>query len=99
MKSEQAVEKYLCRQVHDRGGMCVKLNCYNGIPDRLVILPPGKDGKDGKCVFVELKADGGRVAPIQCAVHAKLRRMGQLVFILWDFSMVDSFINYFFGGR
>ena len=91
MKSEQAVEKYLCREVKDRGGMCIKLTGYNGIPDRLVILP------DGRCVFVELKADGGRVAPIQCAIHAKLRRMGQLVFILWDFSMVDGFVRYFFG--
>lgn len=86
MQAEQALEKYLCKQVKLRGGMCIKLVGFNGIPDRLVVA-------GNKCVFVEMKTDGGRVAPIQAAIHKRLKKLGQSVYILWDYKQVDDFIN------
>ena len=85
MKSEQAIEKYLCRRVKECGGMCIKLVGMNGIPDRLVIL--------NGIWFVEMKTDGGVVAPIQLAVHMRLRRLGQNVAVLWSYEQVDKFIK------
>ena len=87
MKAEQGVERYLCRRVKERRGMCIKLTGYNGIPDRLVVT------SDGRCIFVEMKVDVGRVAPIQSAIHYKLRLMHQSVYVLWDYKQVDEFIE------
>lgn len=92
MKPEQAIEKYLCRRVKEHNGLCVKLVGTAGIPDRLVILPDGKNS-----VFVELKTDGGRVSPIQNAVHNRLKNMNQTVYILWNFEDVDEFIKEVFS--
>lgn len=91
MLAEQALEKYLCKQVKANGGMCIKLVGLNGIPDRLVSLP------DGRNVYVEMKTDGGRLEPIQQAVHRKLKSMNQQVYTLWDYKQVDRFIEHFFG--
>lgn len=92
MKSEQSIERYLCREVKRIGGMCIKLVGMNGIPDRLVILPKGKS-TNGKIWFIELKTDGGKIAPIQLAVHMRLRKMGHNVAVLWSYQQVDEFIK------
>lgn len=96
MKSEQNIEKYLCRRVKENGGMAIKLVGYTGIPDRLVIA----NNKDNipKVYFVEMKTDGGRVAPVQLAVHLRLRKMGHDVRVIWDYDGVNNFINELFGG-
>ena len=91
MKSEQAIEKYLCRRIKENGGMCIKLVGMNGIPDRLAILP------NGKTWFIEMKTDGGVVAPIQLALHMRLRRMGQNVAVLWNYEQVDKFRGLIFA--
>ena len=85
MKSEQNIEKYLCRRVKENGGMAIKLVGYTGIPDRLVIA-------NNHIYFVEMKTDGGRVAPVQLAVHLRLRKMGHDVRVIWDYNGVNNFI-------
>lgn len=90
LKSEQAIERYLCRRVKENGGMCIKLVGYNGIPDRLVILPYGG------CIFIELKADGGHLSPIQIAVQRHLNALQQVVYTLWSCEQVDEFISDYF---
>lgn len=92
MKAEQTLEKYLCRRVKEFGGMCIKLTGVTGIPDRLVITP------NGQCVFIEMKVDGGRVAPIQQAIHRHLNALHCKVYVLWSYEMVDEFIDDYFGG-
>lgn len=86
MKSEQAVEKLLCRRVKEHDGMAVKLTGRTGIPDRLIIMP------DGKTYFVETKVQGGRVSPIQLATHVRLRNMGHDVAVLWNAEQVEKWI-------
>lgn len=85
MKTEQAIERYLCNKVKNRGGMCVKLVGFNGIPDRLVVM-------NGKCVFVEMKAPNGRLSPVQIAVHKRLKALGHDVRVLWSYEEVDDFL-------
>lgn len=92
MKAEQALEKYMSRRVKEHGGMCIKLTGVTGIPDRLVITPYGK------CIFVEMKADGGRIAPIQQAIHRHLNALHCTVYTLWNYEQVDEFIDDYFGG-
>lgn len=60
------------------GGIAPKLVCpgFDGMPDRLVLLPRGKIG------FVEVKAPGKEPRPLQVARHELLRRLGFKVYVL-----------------
>ena len=60
------------------GGIAPKLVCpgFDGMPDRLVLLPKGKIG------FVEVKASGKEPRPLQVARHGLLRRLGFNVYVL-----------------
>ena len=72
---EREVEKALIHQVRKHGGIAPKLTSPNnaGMPDRLVILPPGK------VCFVELKAPGQQPRPIQLRQMARLSNLGCMV--------------------
>lgn len=65
---EKEVEQALVRSVRKAGGLCMKFTCpgMDGVSDRLVLLP------FGKCAFVELKAPGKKLRPLQ------IRRMKQI---------------------
>ncbi len=69
---ERDIERVLKLHVEQRGGECFKFvpTHHKGMPDRLVILP------NGKYVWVELKAEGGRVSKIQAFRHERLRALG-----------------------
>lgn len=58
---ECVIEKALVKEAKSRGGMAVKFVSpgFDGVPDRLVLLP------GGKCAFVELKAPGKKLRPLQ----------------------------------
>ena len=62
------------------GGIAPKLVSpgFDGMPDRLVLLPGGKIG------FVEVKAPGKEPRPLQVARHGLLRRLGFKVYVLDD---------------
>ncbi|MBU0278728.1 MULTISPECIES: VRR-NUC domain-containing protein [unclassified Gemella] len=77
---EKRVEQQLVKQVKAKGGLCLKLNSQSmsGIPDRLVLLPPGKIG------FVEVKQKGKKPRPLQ------IRRMKQLMELGFYCSLMDE---------
>jgi len=77
---EKNIEKKLVEETGIRGGMAVKLVSpgLDGMPDRLVLMP------GGKMAFVELKAPGGRLRPIQRV------RIRQLVALGYGVYVVDS---------
>ena len=64
--------------VKNSGGIAPKLVSpgFDGMPDRLVLLPGGKIG------FVEVKAPGKEPRPLQVARHGLLRRLGFKVYVL-----------------
>lgn len=75
---EKIIEQHLVKAVKNSGGIALKLVCpgFDGMPDRLVLLPRGKIG------FVEVKAPGKEPRPLQVARHGLLRRLGFKVYVL-----------------
>ena len=71
---EKIIEQHLVKAVKNSGGIAPKLVSpgFDGMPDRLVLLPGGKIG------FVEVKEP----RPLQVARHGLLRRLGFKVYIL-----------------
>ena len=58
---ERDVEKKLVESVKRKGGLCPKFTSpgMDGVPDRIVLMP------GGRIAFVELKAPGKRMRPLQ----------------------------------
>lgn len=75
---EKIIEQHLVKAVKNSGGIASKLVSpgFDGMPDRLVLLPGGKIG------FVEVKAPGKEPRPLQVARHGLLRRLGFKVYVL-----------------
>lgn len=92
---EKTIEQKLALAVRMRGGIAPKLVSpgFDGMPDRLVLLP------DGKCGFVEVKAPGKKPRPLQNARIKVLRRLGFLVFILDDESQIPQILLEIGGGE
>ena len=78
MGREKSIEQKLVRATKQLGGICPKLVSpgFDGMPDRLVLLPYGRMG------FVEVKAPGEKPRPIQESRHRLLRRLGFKVYVL-----------------
>ncbi len=77
---EKQIERKLVEAVKAAGGICPKLVSpgMDGMPDRMVLLPPGRIG------FVEVKAPGEIPRPLQTHRHRQLRALGFPVFVLDD---------------
>ena len=73
---ESVVEKRLATEVKKRGGLAVKFVSpgFNGVPDRLVLFP------GGKMAFVELKAPGKTMRPLQQYRARQLTALGFRVY-------------------
>lgn len=86
---EITVEKYLVREVERIGGLCPKWVSpgNNGVQDRLAILP------GGVTVYVEMKAPGKPLKPLQAKWAKKLRDRGHKVYKLDTKEDVDLFIQ------
>ena len=86
--NEKYVEMKLRSGVEKSGGLCWKLiSTTNGVPDRLVLLSPGK------VIFVETKAPGGRLREIQKVRIRKLKMLGFKVYVLSTPKEVDIFLS------
>lgn len=86
---EREVEKALVREVRKHGGIAPKLTSPNnaGMPDRLVILPPGK------VCFVELKAPGKKPRPLQVRQMERLTQLGCMVRIIDHPNQIPGLIH------
>lgn len=75
---EREVEKALTKEVKKRGGIAFKFVSpgMSGVPDRLVLM------KDGKLAFVELKAPGKEMRPLQILRKRQLESLGFLVYCI-----------------
>ena len=69
---EKVIEQKLVSEVKKHGGICPKWVSpgFDGMPDRIALLPDGKFG------FVEVKAPGEKPRPLQLARHKLLRQLG-----------------------
>jgi Holliday junction resolvase len=77
---EKTVERYLVKRVKEAGGVAPKWVSpgMSGVPDRIVFLP------GGRIIFVEVKAPGKKLRPLQLYVKEQLEALGV------DFRVVDS---------
>lgn len=75
---EKEVESALVKGVRERYGMAFKFNSMgcDGVPDRLVLLPGGHVG------FIELKAPGKHMRPLQKKRKRQIEVLGFKVFCL-----------------
>lgn len=86
---EVTIERKLVAAVKNRGGICPKWVSpgYDGVPDRIVLLPGMKIG------FVEVKAPGEKPRALQLARHRLLRKLGFIVFILDDPQQIGGILD------
>lgn len=85
---ESQVEKYLKDQVGKFGGLCWKFTSPGtaGVPDRVVVTPR-------RTIYVELKAPGKSLRPLQRKRIRQLQQLNQKVFVLDSKEAVDTFIK------
>jgi hypothetical protein len=86
---EKQIEAYLVKRVKELGGVAYKFvsPANRGVSDRIVCLP------DGQTWFVELKAPGGRLSPLQKYFQSEMARMNQKYACLWSKDHVDGWLN------
>lgn len=86
---EKVSENRLKAAIENAGGMCIKiLPSLAGLPDRLAVMPWGD------VVWLELKADGGRVRRVQASMHRRLAGLHQDVRVVMGHEGVDNFIKW-----
>lgn len=88
MELEKEIEKRLTQGVKRMGGRAYKFVSPGnaGVPDRIVLLP------GGEIHFVELKTEAGKLTPNQEAQIRRIRKLGQLVWVVHGRRGVDDFL-------
>jgi Holliday junction resolvase len=83
---ERTIERRLVDKAKEAGGMAVKWTApgFSGVPDRIVFMP------GGRIIFIELKAPGKTLAPIQARVHKMLADLGVDVRVIDSTEGVDG---------
>ena len=86
---EKDIEKKFIKAVSHVGGIALKFvsPSYNGMPDRIVLLPKGRIG------FVEIKDRGKKPRAIQISRHKKLVMLGFKVFVLDNAEDIEKIIK------
>jgi len=91
---ESSFEKRLRREVEKHGGLALKFVSpgKRGVPDRLVL----KSG--GHAIFVEMKAPGKPLEPLQRKRSEQLRILGFPVYKIDSIEDITMFIREEFGS-
>lgn len=86
---EKEIENDLINKTKKRGGIALKFTSpgYDGVPDRLVLLPNSKMG------FVEVKAPGKKPRALQIARMQMLRSLGFKAYVLDDKKDTEVILN------
>lgn len=85
---ERSIERRLVDKVKAAGGLALKWTApgFAGVPDRIVFL-------QNRVVFVELKAPGKNLAPLQARVHQMLQALGADVRTVDSYAGVDEVVG------
>ena len=75
---EKTIETKLVQLVRSKGGLALKFSspACDGVPDRLVLLP------GGRIAFIELKATGKTLHPLQVRRKRQLEALGFSVYCI-----------------
>lgn len=86
---ESAIERHLALSVNKMGGMAVKFvsSGLDGVPDRIILLP------ERKIAFVELKAPGKKLRPLQEKRSRQLMALGFPVYVIDDVGQIGGVLD------
>ena len=86
---ESTIEKILVRAVRKSGGLAIKLVSpgWAGAPDRLILMP------GGRLTFVELKAPGQTLRPLQVKRKRQLEALGFSVYCIDQISQIGGVLD------
>lgn len=99
---ERDIERHLVKRVKELGGEVRKVEWIGrrGAPDRLVMLPTVAHVSGHhtiyvtpRTIWVELKAPGVEAEPYQLREHARMRQLGQTVFVIDSIEAVESLLS------
>lgn len=86
---EKYIEQKLVAAVKSMGGMAPKFVSpgIDGMPDRIVLLPMGR------IAFVECKATGKKMRPLQKKRKKQLEALGFLVYCIDDVEQIGGILS------
>lgn len=86
---EKEIENKLKNTVKATGGLCLKFvsPSFDGVPDRIILMP------GGIMAFVELKAPGKKLRPLQEYRKRQLEKLGFLVFCIDNTECIGGVID------
>lgn len=86
---EKHIEQKLAAAVKNMGGLAPKFasSGFDGVPDRIVLLPMGK------IAFVELKAPGKKMRPLQARRKRQLEALGFSVYCIDGVEQIDEVLK------
>ena len=86
---ERDIERRLVKESVQRGGLALKFVSPGriGVPDRIVMMPGGKIG------FVETKAPGKKLRPIQERRIRQMMDMGFKVFVVDSMEQIGGVLD------
>lgn len=91
---EKQIEQKLVAAVKDLGGLAPKFISpgYDGMPDRLILLT------DGRAAFVEVKAPGKAMRPLQIKRKGQLEALGFRVYCIDNPDQIQLTLVEMMGG-
>ena len=86
---EKTIETKLAKKVKSMGGIALKISSANcdGMPDRLVLLT------DGKLAFIEIKAPGKKLRPLQEKRKRQLEALGFSIFCIDGIEQIGGILD------
>lgn len=86
---EKTVESKLVKAVKALGGLAPKFISpgFDGVPDRLILLPKGR------IAFIELKAEGKKLRPLQVRRKRQLEALGFSVYCIDRLEQIGGILN------
>ena len=86
---EKTIESKLVKAVKNMGGLAPKFVSpgFDGVPDRIVLLP------HGKIAFVELKAEGEKLRPLQVRRKRQLESLGFSVYCVDGVDQIGGILD------
>lgn len=86
---EKHIEQRLVTEVKKMGGLALKFSSpgFDGVPDRLILLPKGK------MAFVELKAPGKTLRPLQEKRKKQLQELGFNCYVVDSIGMINTVLR------
>lgn len=87
--NEKTIEKKLVNAVKDMGGLCPKFSSpgFDGVPDRIVLMP------EGRMAFVETKAPGKKMRPVQLLRKKQLESLGFKVYCIDEVEKIGGMLD------